>query len=89
VSSCNASGADCVTGSVRFAVPQPAESQRTGNRIDAAMIFARSQLSDMIPRSIRIKESPSAFFRNFAQQIPKYVCEAPNRSNDFQLRRIN
>ena len=35
---------DCVRDSVLFAVPQPMEQQRIGNQIDAAFIFARTDL---------------------------------------------
>ena len=39
--------ADCVVDRIRFAVPQPTEWQRIGNQIDAAMVFARSNLLNM------------------------------------------
>jgi hypothetical protein len=40
--------ADCVAERVRLAIPQPTEWQRVGNEIDAAMIFARADLVNVL-----------------------------------------
>ena len=47
---------DCVTDCIRFAVPQPTEWQRTGNQIEAAMIFARAHLVDVRDASSMMDE---------------------------------
>ena len=40
--------ADCVAERVRLAISQPTEWQRVGNEIDAAMIFARADLVNVL-----------------------------------------
>jgi len=39
--------ADCIRDCIWFAVPEPAEWQRSGNQINAAMIFALSDFIDV------------------------------------------
>jgi hypothetical protein len=55
---------DCVAGCIRLAIPQPAEWQRIGNQINAAMIFAGANFVNVCCRrghgeSGRIFESPA------------------------------
>jgi hypothetical protein len=39
--------ADCIRGGIWFAIPQPTEWQRIGNKINAAFVFARADLIDV------------------------------------------